>query len=244
MATPSTRAVGAQNFFTGGVPGTPQNLTLTRPTYQEDDIIIAIITGDTAATDIPSCTPPSGWAAIHTPGSGLALQSGGRLFAFWLRAGGSEPATYNFSCDGTGGPSFRFQGFLVTVQDCKTSGNPWDARVEHTDSTPDTTLSWGTMNPTKAPSLLYGIGGGSSSFTPFPMTLDTDWDTQQATMRNTGFLEWGVLHDAVWSDTSSPVLFDTMANANTDAGILINLIGGGLDQWAWGESFDSWQLIT
>jgi hypothetical protein len=120
---PTLQAEGTQpaNVTTG-------NLTLTLPTHQADDILVAIVAiwapntaGSLAA--IPALTDWTKQGAVNFPGT-----PDGEIAFFWRRAtaSGTTNPTFTRGASWDTGTDTAYGGRAFVIRGCVTTGDPWD----------------------------------------------------------------------------------------------------------------------
>jgi hypothetical protein len=91
------------------------NMVFTKPanTVENDILLCTLCINNTTAP-----TPPAGWVQI-----GSTVNTGGVYwYSYWLRAGGSEGASYTW----TRATSNSCSGIMKRFSGCITTGDPWE----------------------------------------------------------------------------------------------------------------------
>ena len=141
---PSIRSSGTDGHDDAG-----ETWTFTLPTHQTNDIIIIWLMCEKEIT--PTWTPTTGWTAIDdSPVDYGTGQAGG----MWIRATSASMTDPVINVwDGSGGVK-PIQGGCIVVQDCITTGDPFDVFVDNGLSYNGSTFDSEDITPTVSNGLL------------------------------------------------------------------------------------------
>lgn len=208
------RAVGS--LTEGGASGGTSSITglsFARPTYQENDIILLVASGDADVTGL-SVTWPSGFTEIAIPTVG---NDGHTLIAAWKLATASEPTTYSADLSASSGTfwlqrtaALSFSGRDATPNIVLLSGNDVNSGgLSRTVSNSGITL------PAAGYDLVFMAGSdqvtapGTHSWTP-PSGYTERVDANLLTSA------WGSFHIATLDNASSGATGTVSASVSSD----------------------------
>jgi hypothetical protein len=128
------------------------------------DILIAIIAGVASGSGLVAITPPADWTQIGTatergPYSGFYA----RFYAFWKRAGSSEPTDYTFAQSNT----HNTQGVISAYSGGAAAGDPIDA-FSSNSGTGSATTATGISTTTPGGMLIFAAHDWQASGTLTP----------------------------------------------------------------------------